>query len=57
MKHLWHSWLVLVEGKGKPKIGPYLGIIEEILRLGQNVHRKQRHTKCRIFERLRGEYG
>lgn len=41
----------------KPKIGPFLGVIEEILRQDQTVHRKQRHTKRRIFERLREEYG
>jgi len=41
----------------KRKIGPYIGIIEEILREDRNVHRKQRHTKRRIFDRLRDEYG
>jgi transposase len=41
----------------KPKIGPFLEVIEEILRHDQTVHRKQRHTKRRIFERLREEYG
>ncbi len=41
----------------KRKIGPYLGVIEEILRLDEDVHRKQRHTKRRIFDRLRNEYG
>ena len=40
----------------KPKIGPFLGIIDEILRQDQKVHRKQRHTKKRIFERLKKEY-
>lgn len=40
----------------KPKIGPFLGVIEEILRQDQKVHRKQRHTKRRIFERLQREY-
>ena len=29
----------------KRKIGPFLGIIEEILKKDQQVHRKQRHTK------------
>ncbi len=41
----------------KPKIGPFLGIIDEILRQDQKTHRKQRHTKKRIFERLKTEYG
>lgn len=45
------------EPRKKRKIGPYLGIIEEILRQDRDVHRKQRHTKRRIFERLRDEYG
>jgi len=40
----------------KPKIGPFLGVIKEILRQDQKVHRKQRHTKRRIFERLQHEY-
>jgi transposase len=44
------------EPRGKPKIGPFLGVIEEILRQDRKVHRKQRHTKRRIFERLRSEY-
>ncbi len=47
----------LREPRHKRKIGPYLGVIDEILRLDQDVHRKQRHTKKRIFERLRKEYG
>jgi len=47
----------LSEPRHKRKIGPYLGIIEEILRLDEDVHRKQRHTKKRIFERLRKEHG
>jgi len=46
--------------QGKPrrkrKIGPYLEIIEEILKQDQSVHRKQRHTKHRIFQRLRDEH-
>ncbi|MCH7527619.1 MAG: hypothetical protein IID39_09290 [Planctomycetes bacterium] len=46
---------------GKPrtkrKIGPYLEIIDQILQQDKNVHRKQRHTKRRIFERLRDECG
>lgn len=40
----------------KPKIGPFLAVIEEILRQDQKVHRKQRHTKRRIFERLQREH-
>ena len=41
----------------KRKIGPFVGIIEEILKQDQAIHRKQRHTKRRLFDRLRTEYG
>lgn len=40
----------------KRKIGPYLGVIDEILRQDRKSHRKQRHTKKRIFERLKKEH-
>jgi len=43
--------------RAKRKIGPYLDIIDQILRDDKGVHRKQRHTKRRIFERLRDEHG
>ena len=40
----------------KPKIGPYLERIQEILESDRNVpSKKQRHTAKRIFEVLRGE--
>ena len=42
--------------RDKPKIGPFLGIIDEILRQDQKVHCKQRNTKKRIFQRLKKEY-
>ena len=38
------------------KLTPYLPIIHEILRRDRQVHRKQRHTSKRIFERLRDEH-
>ena len=41
--------------RGKPKLGPYLERIEEILESGQDVPRKQWHTAKRIFERIRAE--
>ena len=41
----------------KSKIDPFRAIIEEILVTDQKVHRKQRHTIRKIFERLRDEYG
>ena len=39
------------------KIDPFLPIIQEILKSDKTVHRKQRHTAQRIFERLRDEHG
>lgn len=41
----------------KTKIGPFLGVIEEILKTDRDAPPKQRHTAKRIFERLRDEYG
>src|SRR5512133_891310 len=41
----------------KKKIGPFLPVIEQILEQDRHAHRKQRHTRRRIFERLRAEYG
>ena len=40
----------------KAKIGEFLPVIHEILKSDRQVHRKQRHTAKRIFERLRSEY-
>ena len=39
----------------KPKIGPYLDQIAEILEVDKQVHHKQRHTAKRIWERLQEE--
>jgi transposase len=39
----------------KPKIDPYRDRIREILAQDQHVHRKQRHTAKRIWERLQEE--
>ncbi len=39
------------------KVDPFLPIIKEILESDKKVHRKQRHTAQRIFERLRDEHG
>jgi len=41
----------------KPKIEPFVPIIDEILSGDRKVKSKQRHTAQRIFERLRDEYG
>lgn len=40
----------------KPKLGDFVPIIHEILKSDQQVHRKQRHTAKRIFERLQREH-
>ncbi|MCI0571047.1 MAG: IS21 family transposase, partial [Myxococcaceae bacterium] len=45
------------KGRRKPVVGPFLERIHEILRADQQVHRKQRHTAMRIWERLRKEHG
>jgi hypothetical protein len=39
----------------KPKIGPFIGRIEEILKQDKLVPKKQRHTAKRIFDRLQKE--
>ncbi len=44
-------------GRVKPKLGEFLGVIDEILEADKTAPPKQRHTARRIFERLRDEYG
>jgi transposase len=39
----------------KPKLGPFLGRIADILEADREVPRKQRHTARRIYERIREE--
>ena len=41
----------------KPKLGPFLKIITEILEANRLAPPKQRHTAARIYHRLRGEFG
>ena len=41
----------------QPKLGPFLGRIKQILQDDKQVHKKQRHTAKRIFDRLRKEDG
>lgn len=43
------------EPRERPKLGPFLPRIRQILKADQEVPRKQRHTAKRIFERLRDE--
>jgi len=40
----------------RPKLGPWLGVIDAILEADKNSPVKQRHTAKRIFDRLRQEY-
>lgn len=47
----------LATPRRKTKLGPYLGVIEEILSSDRDAPPKQHHTSKRIFERLRDEYG
>jgi transposase len=41
----------------RPKLDPFLGVIDAILAADMHAPLKQRHTVKRIFERLRDEYG
>lgn len=41
----------------RPKLDPFIAIIDAILKSDQQAPKKQRHTAKRIFERLRDEYG
>lgn len=41
----------------RPKLDPFIPIIDQILEADRALPKKQRHTAQRIFERLRSEYG
>ena len=41
----------------RPKLDPFVGIIDQILKDDKGRPAKQRHTSKRIFERLRAEHG
>jgi transposase len=41
----------------RPKLDPFIPVIDQILEDDKRVIKKQRHTAKRIFERLRDEYG
>lgn len=45
------------EAPVSPKLGPFVGIIHQILQDDREVLKKQRHTAVRIYERLRDEHG
>lgn len=41
----------------RPKLDPFIGVIDQILEEDERRPAKQRHTSKRIFERLRDEHG
>jgi transposase len=41
----------------RPKLDPFVGVIDAILEEDKSRPKKQRHTSKRIFQRLRDEYG
>src|SRR3982074_3918954 len=41
----------------KPKLDPFISVIDRILRDDKSQPKKQHHAAKRIFERLRDEYG
>ena len=41
----------------RPKLEPYVGVIDQLLEGDRGAPKKQRHTVKRIFERLREEHG
>jgi len=45
------------QAPARPKLDPFIGIIDQILESDAKVPGKQRHTSKRIFERLRDEHG
>ena len=47
----------MAQARRKPVLGPFLGVIDEIMAADKEAPPKQRHTAKRIFERLQVEYG
>jgi transposase len=45
------------ERPASKKLGPFMAWIDAVLEGDRSVHKKQRHTAHRIFERLRSEEG
>lgn len=41
----------------RPKLGPWLGVIDQILKDDEERPKKQRHTAKRIWDRLKEEHG
>src|SRR3974377_1924620 len=40
----------------RPKLGPWLGVVDQILENDESQPKKQRHTARRIYDRLRAEH-
>ena len=40
----------------RPKLGPWLGVVDQILEDNQSQPKKQRHTARRIYDRLKQEH-
>ena len=41
----------------RPKLGPWQGVIDQILKEDESRPKKQRHTAKRIWDRLKDEHG
>ena len=41
----------------RPKLGPWLGVIDQVLEDDKSQAKKQRHTAKRIWDRLKTEHG
>jgi hypothetical protein len=58
-RRCWRSWCrrdTGGAGQGRPKLDPFVGIIDRILEEDKGQPAKQQHTSKRIFERLRDEH-
>lgn len=47
----------LREDRPAPRLGPYKGLIEQILAEDEQAPRKQQHTAAKLYRRLRDEHG
>lgn len=45
------------EAPAQPKLGPFIGVIDAILKADRKARPKQRHTAKRIFDSLREDHG
>ena len=47
----------LREDRPAPRLGPYKGLIEQILAEDEQAPRRQQHTAAKLYRRLRDEHG